>query len=154
MNGESKPTRFFFGVPTCLFDDSMAELKRVEPIYEFLRGLNSKSDTRNPKQIQNPKLECSKRITRKSLNKRAQTTDECVRAIVSIAPIASYRFCHWPFGHLNLFRISDFVFRICSTFLLRHSSTNSPVTLSWAISVFRPAATLPFGRRFRVSVLC
>ena len=57
--------------------------------------LNQKSQILNPKQIQNPNVKCSKQLIGAAL-----------AANVSLmVPILN-------FGHLDLFRISDFVLRI------------------------------------------
>jgi len=54
--------------------------------------------------------------TRKPLHERSYTTGKFVRSIFKVVLTVARRFCHLKFGDLNLFRISDFEFRICSTY--------------------------------------
>ena len=67
-----------------------------------LRNKNPKSEYRNPKQIQNSKFKCSKRMSFQRLQEVAS----------KVVGTASESFGHFDFGHLILFRISCLGFRI------------------------------------------
>ena len=88
-------------------------------------------------EIRNPNVEIRNKF--KSRMFKSETTRACVTTSKLSAPQGS--FCHLDFGHLVLFRISDFVLRICAFY---GETTYPPL---WGVSS-RPS---PSGDDYLVS---